>query len=81
MLLETTWLGLKMRRLTIEDVQKATRLLNVPLSEERLQTITTSLNQVVEILKPLTQWHLQKELEPTTYLAYISGRLKIREDV
>ena len=81
MLLETTWLELNMGRFTIEDIRKAAKLLNVPFSEERLQIITTSLNQIVEILKPLSQRYLPKELEPTTYLAYLSGRLQSREDV
>lgn len=70
-----------MGQLTVEDVRRIAKILNVPLLEERLQTITASLNQTVDILKPLSKQPLPKELEPTTYLAYLSGRLKKPEDL
>jgi len=72
----------KLQRITVDDLRKAMRLLTVSLSEERLQILTSFLNQTLETLQPLSKLHLPKELEPTTYLARLReiGRMKQSED-
>ena len=57
-----------MDQLTVDDLKKTMKFLSVSLGEDRLKAVASFLNQSFEALKPLTQRHLPKELEPTGYL-------------
>jgi len=59
----------QMEKVTIDDLRKVMKLLNVSIGEERLRIVTPFLNLTMETLRPLTEGHLPKELEPTTYAA------------
>ncbi len=61
-----------MVKLTVEDLRQTMKLLTLTVSEQRLPLVADLLNQVLESLKPLTQKHLPKELEPTSYLKLLS---------
>ncbi len=61
-----------MVKLTVEDLRQTMKLLTLTVSEQRLPLVVDFLNQVLESLKPLTQKHLPKELEPTSYLKLLS---------
>jgi len=63
--------ALSLDRVTVEDLQKAMKLLSVSLSEDRLQAVAPLLNQTLEALQPLSKLNLPKELEPTSYLAML----------
>jgi hypothetical protein len=47
--------------------------LNIPLSEERLREITPALSETMKLILPLSKLDLPKEVETTTYLAYLSA--------
>lgn len=49
------------------------KLLNIPLSEERLREITPALSETMKLILPLSKLDLPKEVETTTYLAYLSA--------
>jgi hypothetical protein len=68
-----------MQRLTIDDLQKAMKLLSLSINDERLGVVAPLLNLNIEALQVLTKDKLTKELEPTTYLAELKklGRLKV----
>lgn len=53
----------------VDDLRRAMKFLSVPLAEERLEVLVTVLDQTFRDLQPLTRIRLEKELEPTSYLA------------
>jgi len=59
-------------KITVDDLKKSMKLLNISISEDRLSVIADFLNQNIEALRPLTLRHLPKELEPSSYLKVLS---------
>ena len=59
--------------LTVDDLQKMMKLLNVTLNDERLKAVADYLNQNLDAIKPLAHRSLPKELEPTSYLRMLSN--------
>jgi hypothetical protein len=57
-----------MQRITLEDLQKAMKLLNLEISEERLLLVAPALNLTMDAIRLPSQVKLAKELEPITYL-------------
>ena len=57
--------------------------MTVRIDENRLDLVTTALNQALETLRPLAKLLLPKEFEPTTYLAKIkdAGRVARSENI
>jgi hypothetical protein len=71
-----------MARVSVDDLQRAMKLLSLSLNEERFRIVAPFLSLTLEGLQPLTKQSLPKELEPTTYLARLKevGRVKRHED-
>jgi hypothetical protein len=67
-----------MQRLTLNDLQKAMKLLSVRMSDERLGVVAPLVNLNIDTLQVLTKDKLTKELEPTTFVAELKklGRVK-----
>jgi len=54
-----------------DDLRKAMKFLTLTLGEDRILTVTSSLNELMRALQPLGKLHLPKELEPTSYLGQL----------
>lgn len=58
--------------MTLDGVSKASKLLSVSLSEDRLSALLPLLNQNIQVLREGTPTaQLTKEIEPTTFLFLI----------
>jgi len=60
-----------MDALSVDEVRQIRKLLTVPLSEERLLLITPALNETLKALQILASLHLQKNVEPSSYLSIL----------
>ena len=61
-----------MQKLSFEDLRNAAKLLSVSFDEERLKIVASFLAQNFDMLRPLAEIHIPKDLEPTSYLKLLS---------
>ena len=65
-----------MERINVNDLRSMMKIVGAPIQEDRLQVVTEFLNQNMEALQPLVRLGLPKELEPTSYMMLLLGRLR-----
>lgn len=65
-----------MERINVNDLRSMMKIVGAPIQEERLQIVAGFLNQNMEALQPLVRLGLPKELEPTSYVMLLLGRLR-----
>lgn len=65
-----------MDSLSVDEVRQIRKFLTVPISEERLLLITPAVNETLKALQILASLHLQKNIEPSSYLSILCNRAR-----